>query len=66
MARYTSSGHDGSVLAASRKRLKLTQSELAEHFGVHRGTIIEWEKGTAPTWTRFAMMGLAAIIVSSV
>lgn len=34
----------GFELLAHRKRLGLTQTELAEHIGVHANTISAWER----------------------
>lgn len=40
-------GHDMTAeeFAAQRSRLGLSQSELAEHLGVHVRTIGKWERG---------------------
>jgi DNA-binding XRE family transcriptional regulator len=35
----------GELLTAFRKRRRLTQQQLAEAIGVHRSTIVRWERG---------------------
>ncbi len=38
----------GKELRAIRKRLKVSQAELAKRLGVHRVTVAKWEIGTNP------------------
>jgi DNA-binding XRE family transcriptional regulator len=37
---------DASALRRLRKRLGVTQAQLAEELGVHRLTVVKWEAGT--------------------
>jgi len=51
-------------IRAYRKRLRMTQEELAEALGVHPQTISNWERGTQPIQhphiVRLALEQLAA------
>jgi DNA-binding XRE family transcriptional regulator len=53
-------------LHMARRRLHLTQGELAEKLGLHTQTICRWETGRLPVprWVPFAMMGLTAVRVA--
>lgn len=52
----------GQSLREVRVALGLTQSELAERWGVRRATISDWERGAhdVPEWVRDALDGVAA------
>lgn len=67
------------VIALHRKRLKLTEQQLADRVGVSRGSVQQWEKGdTAPKRTNQAavaealgisvaeLMGIASITTPNV
>ncbi|MCW2902257.1 MAG: Helix-turn-helix domain [Streptosporangiaceae bacterium] len=41
-------GEVGDLLRAARERAQLTQGELADLVGVHRASVVNWEKGTPP------------------
>lgn len=60
--RKTSGGFDAYSLREARKKLNLTQQDLAEHLGFHRDTIVQWEKNGPPKWMRAAIMGLSVIL----
>lgn len=48
------------MLKEGRKRLGMTQAALAEAWGIHRVTLVEYETGRTeiPQWVRFALLGM--------
>ncbi len=50
-------------LAALREAFRLSQQQVAEILGVHRTTVIDWEKGNQPNWLHLACLGIPTTLV---
>lgn len=50
-------------LAALRELFHLRQEDVGNLLGVHRSTVIDWEKGKHPGWLQLVCLGLPTALV---
>lgn len=50
-------------LAEIRELFRLNQQDVGDMLGVHRTTVIDWEKGNQPSWLHLACLGLPTALI---